>query len=104
MKKLPQPFPPLSLSLPPPQKGFVAFIYLFIYLFYLIQPLLFSSRVEIYVWIKVLIAIVGLGTAVITFYMAWKKCRRNNNVANPNNNVALANPGLELQGVWNNLV
>ncbi|KAL0009462.1 hypothetical protein SO802_010964 [Lithocarpus litseifolius] len=48
-----------------------------------------STGVEIYVWIKVLTAIVVLGTAVLSFYMAWKKCRSNNNDSNP---------GLELQG------
>ena len=63
----------------------------------MIPLFLLCSRVEIYVWVKVFTAIVVFGTAVLSFYIAWKKCRSNNNDAGPS---------LELQGhnFENNLV
>nr|POE57031.1 hypothetical protein CFP56_02059 [Quercus suber] len=66
MVRLVDSFPPL----PPPQKG-----------------------LDMLVWIKVATATVGLGIALISLYLAIRRCRSNNNEAPPRIELQGAIPG-----------
>ena len=105
MVRLADSFPPL----PPPQKGYVRSFYLFVLKFCFVLFLLLwywyhfpsCTRLDMLVWIKVATATVGLGIALISLYLAIRRCRSNNNEAPPRIELQGAIPGFNFGNlVW----